>query len=386
MRIRTFLSRAFAATVVVTGGGPTLAADAPPIAQPEDATRVHALLIADTMDKDIGESVAVDLRQMKAAIENGLPESRRSIAQMTGADVTPAAILARVRSLPVAATDGLVVYYAGHGAWADTGPYLRLHDAALLQRADLVAAMRERAPRLAVLLTDCCSTYVGKAAFYRAAVADPDVFRDLFFRHRGLVDITAAQKGQVAVGDTMQGGIFTQALTEVLTATPRETLDADRDGVVSWAEAAADLATRTKGVFEMLHPRGVTVKGTNIVGQTPQVFGEIAKPAAGPLSKSPQRLGVKLAETGGRGVRVDEVTPGTPAAWVGLRVGDVLTEMRVGSGMTERMLTLKTVADLRAAFAANPGSQLVVFVLGPPATGPAPPLPREISIRLAPAP
>ena len=41
---------------------------------------------------------------------------------------------------------------------------------------------------------------------------------------------------------------------------------------------------------------------------------------------------------------------------------------------------------LRAAFAANPGSQLVVFVLGPPETGPAPPLPREIPIRLAPAP
>src|SRR5438874_214399 len=89
------------------------------------ASPLNTRSAADTTALDIGSSVATDLHEMRSTLEDGRPAGRRTVAELSAPGVTPANGLARVRSLAVAPTDALVVYYAGHGAWADTGPYLR---------------------------------------------------------------------------------------------------------------------------------------------------------------------------------------------------------------------------------------------------------------------
>jgi len=361
------------------------AADAPPVAG--DADRLVALLVADTKDPDIGPSVELDAAQVRRTLEQGVPSTRLSLSLLAGDGVTPDAVLAAVRALAVRPADSLLVYYAGHGAWADAGPYLRLAGGKTLPRADLAAAMRARGARLSILLTDCCSTYVGETMLYAPPRIDPDTYRDLFFRHRGFVDVTAAQRGQVAVGDTQLGGVFTQTLTGLLTTGDRTGLDADRDGIVTWTEAVAELRRGTRQVLTMLHPRGLTVRGKTVAGQTPTVFGELARPAPGPIPKSAKRLGVRTEATGGVGARVVEVLPSTPAAWMGVRVGEIVVELRLlGVGPDEDVRAVRTPAELVDALQAAGSSSLAIVVLRDPASKDASgaPASREVPVRLGP--
>lgn len=367
---------------------PPVAPQAPPArpaAEPLDATRLHVLLVGDTADPEIGGSVAVDLRTMEAAVEVGVPEARRTVTTLSGAEVTPDGILARVRALEVRPTDALLLYYAGHGAWAEAGPYLRMAGGRLLDRAALVTALRAKGPRLVVLLTDCCSTYVGKTALYAMPLPDPSVWRDLFFRHRGVVDVTAARRGQVAVGDELLGGVFTWAVAQALTTTPRAELDRDRDGIVTFAELLPVIVKGTEGTFKMMHPRGLSVRSQVLSGQTPHVFGALAAPSA-PVAPSKGRLGVRFADAGGVGAQVVEVVPDSPAAWVGVRVGEVLTEVRVvGDDFETIARPITTVASVAAALAQARGPALVVLVLSDlqrPAPGGGPTV-REVSVRLS---
>ena len=380
MAVRPALSVLLMATALL--GGHAARADEP--VRPVDATRLVALLVADTDDPEIGSSVGVDVQQFRWSLDQGVPPGRLAVHVMTGADATPQTLLARVRSVDVAPTDTLLVYYAGHGAWADAGPYLRLHGQ-VLPRADLVAAMRARGAGLSILLTDCCSTYVGKTYLFAPPTVDPDRYRDLFFRPRGFVDVTAAARGQVAVGDGNLGGVFTKALTDLLTLTPRAALDVDRDGVVSWGETVDALTRGTKDVFTMLHPRGLTVGGRPVGGQTPFVFGPLAAPAA-PIPPPSKRLGVQTAAIEGGGARVVAVLPDTPAAWMGIAAGDVIVEIRLAEPASpEGGRPVKGPADLGTALqAAGPRGLVVVVTRTPSTTAPGGQITREVPLRLGP--
>ena len=219
------LARA-ALVALVTGVGlasaPGDRAAAGPATPAGDADRLVALLVADTDDPEIGESVATDLRQVRVALEWGVPRARLAVSECTGVEVAPARLLAAVAALDVRPTDALLLYYAGHGAWADAGAYLR-PKGQVLPRADLLAALRARGAGLTIVLTDCCSTYVGGTFLFAPPRVDPDTVRDLFFRHRGLVDVTAASRGQVAVGDKALGGVFTKDVLDAFIAYKYET-------------------------------------------------------------------------------------------------------------------------------------------------------------------
>lgn len=354
----------------------------PPPAADGDATRLVVLLAADTDDPDIGPSVATDLRQVRATLEAGVPAARLVVVERTGADVAPAALRAAVAALEVRPTDALLCYWAGHGAWADAGAYLRPRGE-VLPRDDLRKALVGRGAGLTLLLTDCCGTYVGETFLFAPPRVDPDVFRDLFFRARGVVDVTAAARGQVAVGDRATGGVFTQALVRTLTGTPRATLDADRDGVVAWSEAVEALRAGTKDTLAMLHPRGLVVAGRAVSGQTPHVFGDLARPGP-PIPPAPKRLGVRT-EASKDGVKVVEVLPGTPASWMGVRVGEHVVEVRaLAADGGEDARPVRSPDDLVAALRGAGAGGLVVLVLRDPAVPDPARRDREVPVRLSP--
>ena len=326
---------------------------------PADATHLHALLIADTNDETIGASVRQDVGKMELALSWGVPEERYSATVLEGDAVTPDGIRGAIQAIDVKPTDTLLVFYAGHGAWSEGGHYLRMNDGKVLERKDLRAAIEAKAPRLGVLVTDCCSTYVGKHAFAKQLINDPDLFRDLFFRHRGVIDVTAAEKGQVAVGDEIQGGYFTSALVDALTTVPRESLDRDKDRIVTWAELLPAVKVETEATFRHFQPRGLQLGAETYAVQRPHVFADDARPVAGPIPASTLRLGVEVRNVEG-GVEVAKVHPGTPAAWAGFRPGERITwAMLPGDGSGEDYREIKTVEDLGMALAAVVGPQVI---------------------------
>ncbi len=185
------------------------------------------------------------------------------------------------------------------------------------------------------------------------------------------------------MGDRALGGVFTQALVRALTGTPRETLDADRDGVVAWSEAVEALRAGTKDTLSMLHPRGLVVAGRPAKGQTPHVFGDLAPP--GPrIPAAPKRLGVRT-EASADGAKIVAVVPDTPAAWMGLRTGDHVVEVRVlAADGGDDPRPVRTPDDLLAALrVAGPGGLVVLLVRDPSVPDPTR-REREVSVRLGP--
>ena len=334
-------------------------------ADENDARHVHALLVIDTNDPEIGESVKQDLNTFRQLLDWGIPEHRRSMTELQGDAAMPKGILAAIQKLDVKRNDALVVYYAGHGAWYDGGHYLRMNQGKILLRKDLQSAMRKRAPRLAILLTDCCSTYVGGKAFVRKMIYDPTTFRDLFFRHRGFVDVTAASKGQVAVGDRIQGGYFTSALAATISTTPREKLDANGDKIVAWDEVMPLARQATVKTFADGQPRGLMVRGRKHTRQTPHVFGALAAPVGVPIPVAKLRVGVELKDVPG-GLEVTKVHEGSPAGWAGIRPGERIVSAMTPGEIYDEYHEVKKLDDLRRVLASVKGPEVITLVTHKP--------------------
>ena len=84
------LARSAVALGFILTGGSGLAAAEP---APADA-KVHAMILVDSLDEKIGESVARDAILVKEALESGFEgrEKRLSLTVLEGKDATPEAV------------------------------------------------------------------------------------------------------------------------------------------------------------------------------------------------------------------------------------------------------------------------------------------------------
>jgi hypothetical protein len=211
---------------------------------------------------------------------------------------------------------------------------------------------------------------VGKAAMMRTLLPDPDTFRDLFFRHLGVVDMTAAKPGQAAVGNGLDGGYFTTGIVDTLSGLPRAELDDDHSGIVTWPEAFAVIRGQTESTFDRYHPEGLRVGGRLQRDQTPTLLGPVAASTGRAIPRSPARLGVAVDDAPEGGARVKEVLDDSPAAWAGLGVGDRILGLSFVDARGEAHdAGVRVASDLGAALARVPGAALVSLTLAlPPGT------------------
>ena len=89
--------------------------------------------------------------------------------------------------------------------------------------------------------------------------AGPDtarVLHSLFLGHRGVVDVNAsswrpeARSGEFAWHNSRDGGLFTLALEHVLKGGRSDQLDSNRDGIVTWSELEASVATVSRSFYD----------------------------------------------------------------------------------------------------------------------------------------
>jgi hypothetical protein len=186
--------------------------------------KIHVLVVVDTYDagaKALG--MLLDQDNVVSFLRRTIPAERLSVTTLEGRAVTRGNILGYYEALEVGPDEGLFFYYSGHGATdRSRGHALTLYNGRhYLLRADLLASLKAKGAGLVVALTDCCSNYVDLgperplAAPALPSEINPVVSR-LFFRQRGVIDITAAELGKSASGDTEVGGFFTASLIELL--------------------------------------------------------------------------------------------------------------------------------------------------------------------------
>lgn len=177
---------------------------------------------------------------------------------LEGDRATKEEILAYYEKLRVAPNEGLVFYFAGHGARDEKTEkhFFDLRKGSPLLREDLTRAMEAKKAGLVLLLTDCCSTpqeFKDEKLFNDRGPGDPPAtrlhptVRCLLFRARGTVDITAATDN-ASWSDNLEGGIFTRSVSRMLRQ-PIKVLDLNKDDFVSWREFYPQLRDETLSLF-----------------------------------------------------------------------------------------------------------------------------------------
>ncbi len=192
---------------------------------------IHLVTMADVHDEQIGPGCAVDQANVRRLFETvsdltGLPVEDRHLEERS---FDQDALVETIRRLDPVPDDAVVFYYSGHGqrveGKADAWPYLALGRAATgqVQAFDtswIYQALREKNPRMLMLVVDCCNVVVDaraqvvvspKAAGRRLGRHVVPNLQELFGAFRGSVLAMGAQPGEEAAG-TSEGGLFTNAM------------------------------------------------------------------------------------------------------------------------------------------------------------------------------
>ena len=319
--------------VATTAVGAPLQAAGPP--------KLYALIVADTNDAAIPMSLRVDRNNMKRVLQEAFATRphRLTLDVFDGDLVTLRQIEKYHDDLKgvIQPQDTLLFYYTGHGA-ADPirGHCLTFANGQRLFRSDLNAWMAALKPRLAVVLTDCCSklppTTRGRP-FPKIPPASWPVMDFLLFQHEGNADINGCQEDAFSFcyADDKRierGGTFTLALIPLLCSKKTDFGDGT---FVSWNTFSEKLQTETDVWFQLTKKTILSERPRDAIKdqakQLPQVFRLPVK--------SPQTVEERLwlfgveHRTEVRGtvsvVAVIKVFPATPANQAGFAVGDILT-------------------------------------------------------------
>jgi hypothetical protein len=299
----------------------------------DEASRVEALLVIDTLDKNIGAAVKKDRDLMKRMLEEGFPKEHRDrlrLKVIDGADLTPTAVLRYYEELPADPNATLFFYYSGHGA-ADRqkGHYMNLREGAGkgLLRSQLLARMQEKRPRLIVLITDCCSVFQPIRPSRAADTLKPEweTMRCLLLQHHGVVNVNACDEGELAwTGE--EASLFTLPLAEAFCKKVSE-LDRNRDGFAHWQEVFPKIQERTQDEYARMRNEHLALAKRGATQLDKDMQKQISQTALA-YSLPPQwRFGVRVEGEGEDGVRIAEVFGYTPAAVAGLLAGDVIQQI-----------------------------------------------------------
>lgn len=211
--------------------------------------RLHILLVADTSASDIGESVQKDLNELWRVlswIRKGR-EQKINIDVLQAEQVSAENVLSFYSSRKGQLKDAsLLFFYSGHGGLDPIDGHFLAFQSGRLNRVSLTTAMENTGASLSVVLTNCCSNIPGIVPPNKDTGRQPawDAFEQLFFQHRGLVDITAAEDGTFAWGN-----FFCQSFTDLI-CDPVEQSDRNGDGFVEWQEFAPRLQDATANAFQ----------------------------------------------------------------------------------------------------------------------------------------
>jgi hypothetical protein len=254
MRLHWAQAASLVVLVVFAVARPARAADEP--AGLPELRKLRALLVIDS-SSNLAVSVAHDRKTVETMLRSYVPADRLTVDVIDGTKVTRENILKHYRDLKTGRDEALLFFYAGHGAFErEKGQVLQpqMGKTPVIPRADVRRAMEDRKPGLVVLLTDCCSTYLRARPkrLHRKANSEPQlhpVLRCLFFQHRGTVDITAAEDGTASFGDDQHGGVFSNALVNLLESDLKR-VDRDGDRFVTWKEFFPQVVRQTEKDFQ----------------------------------------------------------------------------------------------------------------------------------------
>ena len=176
--------------------------------------------------------------------------------------------------------DTVLIYYNGHGSIQsfDSEHVLNFDQSKdAVPRAKLREWLEQKPASLKMLITDTCSNYAETAGPELSVSFSEDLPKnrlyteDLFLKHTGILDVTAAAPGQFVFGSNRVGGYFTAALVESFTADADGALSDKEaaDGFLSWDEVLAQCELKTTHLFSHANFSSAQTAQTPIIHSLP---------------------------------------------------------------------------------------------------------------------
>lgn len=224
---------------------------------------LHYLLIADSNDRSIGPAVRMDVGLMEEMIASRIPKKYRNGRALVGNDCSPTEIRRFFRDVMIGPNDALMFYYSGHGLVnpKNLDQIYTMGKGTTITRSEIISLIQSRKPRLGVVLADCCSNFPGQpiknvrntGVVWTKPITSPRVIdpvaRALFFEHKGMCVIAAAEDGCVAATAAELGGsVFTVAFKNILNKTPQQ-ISPRGKGFTHWKDFSELLHRETNDVL-----------------------------------------------------------------------------------------------------------------------------------------
>lgn len=221
------------------------------------AQRVHAVLVAHTLDPTIGTGAAESKTNIASFLENVKTLTGLDVAstEVDGSNFNCQSIIEAISSLNVSANDVVFFYYAGHGFRRDSSQtqfpefYCSAPGEATETLSQAVDSIRAKQPRLIIAIADACNKITEPPPQAAAQAPGREVDRKrallhLFKDYRGTLIMSGAIPGEyswyMTAGSSL-GGFFTNQLLEAISQ------NINRSGPnVSWEAIATDA---TKPIF-----------------------------------------------------------------------------------------------------------------------------------------
>lgn len=292
------------------------------LASSASAQHLHVFMLLDTDDRH-GESFRRDGLMIANMLEDGLPPSDYTVRTLMGSDATNEKLLAEISSANVNQDDSVLFYYSGHGGFnrsTEQHLFTLNHSKQPLLRSAVRSAIDRHSPRLSVMLSDCCASYLkpeqiegygGGSGDSAKEIPVPILVRKLFFETDGSVDITSSRPGQVSVG-LPEGGVFTLAFTKVVNAYQFEAL--------TWS----NVFEKTRRVAGERFEVNRSEKAIKATGQRVQQRTQTAWSFGTMYGVDPNTVRLGVTPCVDCGKHVTEVMRGSAAERAGLEQGDMI--------------------------------------------------------------
>jgi hypothetical protein len=196
----------------------------PPAADPSLAT-LHLIIVADTLDNKIGQSVAVDSKNFQDFFQSVVNSSQGKIflnkVVLEGRDITRNNLFATLNfvSPRIKSNDIVVFLYSGHGYRMQTKvskwPVLNTREYAT-EFDDVITILKNSNPRQIIAIADCCNSFIDRGIRTAKILKAPEAFsyqdiERMFLLPKTKIAASGSKVGQFSNGDDVDGGFFSAA-------------------------------------------------------------------------------------------------------------------------------------------------------------------------------
>ncbi len=165
---------------------------------------LHAIVMVDTDDPQIGDMISVDLKKMRSYVQKmaTLSGLELSIREFTADQFRNQKVQSHISTLKVGPDDVLFFYYSGHGfRYQDQKviwPYFDMLKPISFEK--VISDLRAKTPRLLVALTDACNKVLEGVSepqmTFRSGAMGSRGYRTLFRKFKGEVLATSSSPGE----------------------------------------------------------------------------------------------------------------------------------------------------------------------------------------------